>query len=312
MSGSASAQSGHAIVRVKFVDFWEGFDPERNYFTDLIGDAVAVEISDRPEVVFFSSFGREHEKFPDAMKVFYTGENVRPNRMECDYSIGFDHLGSLRHFRWPLYNLYPRREVDCGNRSGFCSIVVSNPNSFLRLRFAERLDRRRPVAYGGKVRNNVGGPIGSKLDFISRYRFNIAFENSSYPGYTTEKLFEAKLAGCIPIYWGDPRVSEDFDPDAFIDLSTFPSWDACIEHILEVDDDPSLSARYIGTPLVPGGEETLDSRADGLRAFLAGILRCGTRRPKIAGLARRTAVLNRMRTRKIDRAATSRWPEMAD
>ena len=37
----------------------------------------------------------------------------------------------------------------------------------------------------------------------------IAFENSSFPGYTTEKIFEPMLEGSIPIYWGNPRVDED-------------------------------------------------------------------------------------------------------
>jgi alpha(1,3/1,4) fucosyltransferase len=30
------------------------------------------------------------------------------------------------------------------------------------------------------------------------------------PGYVTEKLFHAKAAGCVPIYWGAPDVELDF------------------------------------------------------------------------------------------------------
>ena len=64
---------------------------------------------------------------------------------------------------------------------------------------------------GGKYKNNIGAPVADKLAFLSEGKFNIAFENSSANGYTTEKLIEAFAAGTIPLYWGDESVSLPLD-----------------------------------------------------------------------------------------------------
>ena len=48
-------------------------------------------------------------------------------------------------------------------------------------------------------------PLTIKLKIISNHKFNIAFENSSYPGYVTEKITDAFIANTIPIYWGDKK-----------------------------------------------------------------------------------------------------------
>ncbi|NDF00702.1 MAG: hypothetical protein EB034_20890, partial [Verrucomicrobia bacterium] len=36
------------------------------------------------------------------------------------------------------------------------------------------------------------------------------------PGYVTEKLLHAKLAGCVPLYRGAPEALQDFDPTGFV------------------------------------------------------------------------------------------------
>ena len=47
----------------------------------------------------------------------------------------------------------------------------------------------------------------TKRAFIKDYKFTIAFENQSYPGYTTEKILDAFRARTVPIYWGNPRIT---------------------------------------------------------------------------------------------------------
>jgi alpha(1,3/1,4) fucosyltransferase len=48
-------------------------------------------------------------------------------------------------------------------------------------------------------------------------------ENSYFPGYSTEKLTDPFVARSVPIYKGDPRVAEWFNPKAFINLADFHS-----------------------------------------------------------------------------------------
>lgn len=70
----------------------------------------------------------------------------------------------------------------------------------------EALKKYKKVNSGGRYLNNIGRAVVDKIQFESRHKFSICFENSSYPGYTTEKIIEAFAAKTIPIYWGNPCV----------------------------------------------------------------------------------------------------------
>src|SRR6185437_5132720 len=65
----------------------------------------------------------------------------------------------------------------------------------------------------------------------------IAFENSSYPGYTTEKLIEPFFVNSVPIYWGNPKVGKDFNTNSFINIKDVSQFDAAINKIIELDTD---------------------------------------------------------------------------
>ena len=61
----------------------------------------------------------------------------------------------------------------------------------------------------------------AKLNCMRGFKFSICFENCNFPGYVTEKIFDAFLAGCIPVYYGAPDI-KDFVPEgAFIDYTKF-------------------------------------------------------------------------------------------
>ena len=87
-----------------------------------------------------------------------------------------------------------------------------------------------------------------KLEFLSRYKFNICFENTDVPGWTTEKFTDALASGTVPIFWGDITVKEQFNQEAFIDRRDFASDEACIEHILKVDMNDDLYLKYLSAP----------------------------------------------------------------
>jgi len=57
-----------------------------------------------------------------------------------------------------------------------------------------------------------------KINFIKNYKFTIAFENSTSPGYTTEKLWQPMLSGSVPVYWGNPEVDRMFNTRSFVNV----------------------------------------------------------------------------------------------
>jgi len=54
------------------------------------------------------------------------------------------------------------------------------------------------------------------LKTFNQYKFVIAFENSKTQGYITEKIFNVFLANSIPIYDGDPNISDVINPSSFL------------------------------------------------------------------------------------------------
>lgn len=58
------------------------------------------------------------------------------------------------------------------------------------------------------------------ISLYSQYKFIICFENSTTPGYVTEKIFNVFLSGTIPIYDGAPNIKDYINPQAFIQYNT--------------------------------------------------------------------------------------------
>jgi hypothetical protein len=59
----------------------------------------------------------------------------------------------------------------------------------------------------------------SNVDIIQNYVFNVIVENCDAEGYASEKLYDALVAGCIPLYYGS---APDFVPqDLYVDLKKF-------------------------------------------------------------------------------------------
>ncbi len=241
-------------IKINFCDFWDHFNKEDNFIVNILRTKFTINISDNPDFLIFSCYGMEHLNY-NCYRIFYSGENVRINWNGCDYAFSFDYLENNRHFRLPNWVWYddptkliePKNSVDqiMQSKTRFCNMVVSNPLAKKRIDFFNKLSRYKMVDSGGRYLNNIGGPVVNKLDFISNYKFTIAFENSSFPGYATEKIFEPMLVGSIPIYWGDPEIERDFNTRSFLNWHDFGSDEKLIEYIIELDNNDSLYAEML-------------------------------------------------------------------
>ena len=250
-------------LKIKFTDFYDGFIWNGHCLYKYLNQYFELELSDTPDLIIYSCYGTEFLKY-SCPRIFYTAENIRPNFRFCDFAVSFDYNNNKNHFRLPLYSVYftnqnltKRRDAKAllHKKTGFCSFVVSNAKeSEERINFFHELSKYKEIASGGTYANNVGGPVENKRDFISKYLFNIAFENSSYPGYTTEKIAEPWVEGCIPIYWGDPEITKDINPDCFINMHDFDCFDAAIAYIKEVDASPELQTKYLSAPFFRNNE----------------------------------------------------------
>jgi hypothetical protein len=71
----------------------------------------------------------------------------------------------------------------------------------------------------------------AKYKILEGYDFNLCFENSLVPYYCSEKIWQAIHCGCLPIYYGQDAIYEDFPPDSFLDYATLGNANALFETI---------------------------------------------------------------------------------
>ena len=231
--------------------FTDTIEPIANFFIKALEKEYLI-FGDR-------NFGGNNSTFDNknCVKIFFTGENERPWNYHCHYAISFEHMDSDRFYRMPIYVVYDydnqhrdlpnstnkvRKIEDRQTQNKFCSALVSNPRCEFRNNFFHKLSSYKQVDSAGAWNNNIGRqlPRGSdgvkvKFDFINNYKFNLCFENSMYPGYATEKLYEALCCNTIPLYWGSPTVEMDFNPKAYLSWHDYQDDDEFIKAIIELD-----------------------------------------------------------------------------
>ena len=234
------------MYKVNFYGFFSDFDKNDNFILDAIRKVGDVEISDSPDYVFYSVFDNEYLLYPEAIRVFFTGENVAPNFQLCDYAIGFERMNyGDRYLRYPFYygmksykqdllraNNKHQRVLTSDCERKFCSFVYSNADTDgARKELFHCLNNYQPVDAGGKLFNNINECVKDKNEFESMHKFSIACENSSHIGYCTEKILQAFGARTIPVYYGDASVNRDFNEAAFVNCHSYNSLNEAVEYV---------------------------------------------------------------------------------
>lgn len=251
--------------KIKFIEMWKGFDKKDNYFTEILKkynhDFEIVEKN--PDIIIVGPFGivQHLPKFitdftySNCKKVFYTGENKsflkRDILSNFDLNITFENTKKYNNIRFPLWIFYKYdknftlTEKDTDN---FCCFVYSHDVKY-RNNFCKKLSNYKKVDCGGKCLNNIGGKVKDKIEFQKKYKFCIAYENSSRDGYTTEKILESYKSNCIPIYYGSKSIEKDFNKETFINAHDFKSEEDLIEYIKKVDNDKELYRSFFNKPI---------------------------------------------------------------
>jgi alpha(1,3/1,4) fucosyltransferase len=82
------------------------------------------------------------------------------------------------------------------------------------------LEKRLPFKYCPFI--SWKGVIPNKQDILIRSRFSIAYENiKGLKGYISEKIFDAFVAGNVPVYWGAEDIDNHIPNECFIDRRSF-------------------------------------------------------------------------------------------
>lgn len=226
-----------------------------------------------PDFILFSYWGdRANYLKYDCPKIFYSAEafpDRDPQHFEnCDFSFG-PHYREESHYRLPNYldwygleSYYALKNRKPASKKGltkrdFCAYLYSNPASNsapIRTEIFEKLSNYRKIDSGGKHLNNmpcVPNNAQATLSFLNEHKFWIAFENKKAPGYTTEKIYNGFRARSLPIYWGNPRIDEDFNAKAFVNFFDFRNLEEVINRVKELDQDDERYMEKLNAPAFP-------------------------------------------------------------
>jgi len=229
----------------------------------------------------FVLYHLSHKLRGNYKKIHYIIENHRPKMDSCDWAFSYDYDDKVNHpchLRMPNYvrlgagkNLIKGKKYRSlkmlKEKTKFCAFIYSNKVP-LRNRFFAALSKYKLVDSPGRCCKNMQTitevlhkrgfqtirKYREKIEFLKQYKFCIAFENISYPGYTCEKLYHAMLAKCIPIYWGNPLVHRDFNPKSFINAhdgdwkTEKQMFDYLIWRVQQIDKNPALYYKMLQEP----------------------------------------------------------------
>lgn len=279
--------------------------PRRIAFTDtdrFIHPAFLRMVSERwpvivdeasPEIVVFSVYpGYDFLRYPDAIRLFLTEENVLPDLNLVDFAFGYADLKfEDRYMRLPNYFFFdtygalfnkiaPKDEVY--RKTRFCNYIYSNPapHPMRQQLFTELSAYSHVHSHGTHLRNaeplqtatGVEGWHKAKIEILRQYKFTIVCENSSSPGYTTEKIVDALAADTIPIYWGNPHVKRDFNPERLIDVHSYPSLDAVVQCVKQLNENPGHFQEVLEKPIFTEANLAQTPSREKFDAFVVHVL----------------------------------------
>ena len=126
-----------------------------------------------------------------------------------------------------------------------------------------------PVDHGGHCRGRTTNqnanitqvPLhGSAYDnfkYFGRYRFALVMENNKAKGYISEKIVNAFLAGCIPIYYGTEEVFNIFNRKSFIFYDAANPKPA-LERVAYLERNRTAYDMVLEEPILANGTYTIE------------------------------------------------------
>lgn len=281
-------------VRIYFDGFWEGFNFENNMLTNILRERYHVVIDrNDPDFVICSPLGTpfSYMKY-DCVRILYTGEPFSPDFNVFDYAISFDHMTCLdadrqdRHYRFPLCYwfvddvlsgtrgmTYEDAKRTLEEKKYFCNFIYGHQSRLgEREHLLKTIQNYKRVECAGKFLNNM--PNGEavpfnekKMEFLRQCKFTIACESMTRPGFVTEKIVDPFCNHSIPIYFGNPFVETEFNPESFINCHQYGSFEEALERIKEIDQNDELYIKMLMQPKLIS-DTYLTDIYQGLKEFL--------------------------------------------
>ena len=95
-------------ISLKVVDFYGGRYPfESTLLHEYLHSKYKIVYTGKPDIVVYSTFGYEHLKYKDSIRIFFAGENLRPDFNVADFALSYDHMEFGDRNLWcPFHHMY--------------------------------------------------------------------------------------------------------------------------------------------------------------------------------------------------------------
>ncbi|SHH43242.1 Glycosyltransferase family 10 (fucosyltransferase) C-term [Marisediminitalea aggregata] len=268
---SVSFVKSSPTLKVAFECFWPGYNPKNDpIFGTLLQrnfNVVYCEDVESADIVIVSWYSpdksrtaryKELKQSIEGKLIYYSAEHDGAGlegQGQLDFNI-FDHIFSHyvvdndKHTWLPNYarrhgvnvfstvNRLYKKNIS-KKKNGNIQFCYSNDACVFRNELFKALKSGTSVDANGSLFNTTGIKLPREhdkyIEALSEYKFVIACENSSAPGYNTEKIVHALMAGSVPLYWGDPLIGSIWNEDCFINLNQI-DMDSCVEAVIQRGD----------------------------------------------------------------------------
>lgn len=280
-------------IKVKYIGFWNDFNPKNHLFTKTILENYNVIESDNPDYIICSCFfeGEDYYEYCNynQVRIMYAGENYIPDFNLIDYAISPYPIDFQdRHFRFPMcfedyrgrFNSLLTKDRNytsdiLTSKSFFANFIYSHESEDnLRSEFFRKLSKYKRIESCGSFLNNQVQEetvtLYTKSDFQHRCKFTLCFESTKHEGFITEKITDAFFADTIPIYYGSSDIKSIFNEEAFIYCGSSEDFDEAIRRIIELDQNDDLYLRMLRKPVFKN-ENYAESFKNELNCFIHNI-----------------------------------------
>lgn len=256
---------------------WGPDDFDKNWFVQFLRYHFP---DNRQRINFFGPLGSPLficNKF-EGKKVFFTGEDVEHKYTKLnlyygdyrlkyvDFAMGFGEHDEEKYLRFPYWILTTFdpcsteddiiKRVQEINHLRFekkdeCVLINKHDKKGTRNMIYQDVKQVLNVKLAGTWENNTDELWtkynNDKILYLKRFKFNICAENDNTKYYVTEKLFDAFICGCIPLYYGAFNNPEPglINRDSVIFWNDDGNNDGNIQLVKDLNTKPKLYYDFI-------------------------------------------------------------------
>lgn len=238
--------------KIYFTEYYQPSNEVKNLFSrqcpyniPVWENIIAVDSQQEADYVIIQD--KTKDKIENESKVIFFGRE--PKHVPGAFRGGSDkYFRNLHHERgeiwlpqtWWLNIDFNSLLENSPTKSKTLSIIDSGKNSVpgghsFRLNLINKIKNQYPdvIDIFGKINGKIL-PERDKQEGLLEYKYYLAIENGKTDHYFSEKIVDALLCECMPIYWGCNKLEKYLPKGSFVRIDENQSMDEMVDQIISI------------------------------------------------------------------------------